>query len=188
MKDFETMDRSIITFALLVITLAAQAWSLTIKSDKARSAIKQSNDEVMKRDLGNGATQQYDMDELRRSYAILLDSMKAGAQQKDHPFGFGLSRSSAFHGKKRDYFRPQVRSSAFHGKKELDFDVDEPEDQNTSVFHGKRNEDLMAEWLANNQQDENPSSRSSLFHGKKDMRGVMQYLLKDLDTQKNVRK
>jgi hypothetical protein len=178
------MERSIITFALLVFTLAAQAWSLTIKSDKARSAIKQSNDAVMKRGLENGAAQQYDMDELRRSYAILLDSMKSAQQkdrqQKDHPFGFGLSRSSAFHGKKRDYFRPAVRSSAFHGKKDVDFDVDEPEDQNTSVFHGKRNEDLMAEWLANNQQDEFPS-RSSVFHGKKDMNGVMRYLLKDLE-------
>lgn len=178
MKHFDTMDRSIMTFAFLMLALATQVWSLAIKSNDERSDMKESNDDVMKREHENVDLQQRDNAELRRSYAMLLDSMPSNG---NHPFGFGISREHRFLGKKkRDYFPQYVQSRAFHGKRESRDQG--PDDQNTSVFHGKRSGDLVSEWL--NERDAPPALRSSkIFHGKKGMDEFMQYLLKDLDNE-----
>lgn len=205
------MERLMITLALLVFTFATQAWSLAIKSDKEKSDIKQSNDEAVKKAVDDGARQQYDADELRRSYEILLNSMNNAQQDhpfafakrskknhpfafaqdhpfsfsQDHPFLFPKKQPSYLHGgKKRDYLRPGVNSLYFHGKRYVDAnDADEADayDQNTSLFHGKRSEEDVMSEWLANQQDESPSTR--MLHGKRDMDRVMLRLLKDLDNK-----
>ena len=117
----------------------------------------------MKRDSADVAAKQLrELNDLRTSYAMLLDAIKN--DKPGHPFGFGLSNNAKFYGKRNARMRDNV-------------DL-----QNTSIFHGKRSQEL-AELLADNARDERPSrlTTSNIFHGKKDMDDFMDYLLQGLD-------
>lgn len=199
------MDRSLLTLIFLMLACAAEVWSLAIKTNEERNDMKQSKADENGDDNGN--RQESDSADLQRRYAMLLDSMPNnhpfGFAIKDnmpnnhpfgfairdslpdkHPFGFAISRGNSFLGKKkRDYFPRYVQSRAFHGKRNFDSD-DDSDDQNTSVFHGKRSGDLISDWLLENSRD-NPrvQTTSGIFHGKKGMDEFMQYLLKDLDNE-----
>merc|ERR1712226_408927 len=132
------LERSVVTFGVLISALAVHALSLTVKSDDVKDVLEDSRHNK-KESVKHDVTQQYENN--GRRYA----AMSLVGAPLDHPFLFPNEEQSYLHGKKREYNRPII---------------------NSLYFHGKRNENLMSEWLEPYRKDERPSSK--MFHGKKD--------------------
>jgi len=166
---------------LLVLTLVVHASSLAIKSGESES--KRVNENVLERKLENDASQLYDMDELRKSYGMLLDNMVTG---RNHPFGWGIRRYKYDHpfgygrfgqgdAKYRDHpFGFAVSRSRDHpfgfGTRRLHGKKRDYVPSNTKAFHGKRDMGVGEEDSSLDEQN------TSLFHGKRNEDLVSQWL------------